>query len=363
MDPEDHSFQSGALEDTRPDSEKIKDYKFSEVVSAVNPVTWVEKPQSEWRHFPIFNQNGSGSCVAQTMAKLGGVLYWLKNNVYVHFSATDVYQRRANKPQGGMGGVDVFDVARKGMTLEELVPSQNMTDNQMDSVVIPQYKKDVGSIFKIGNYLIAPTGDIETVASIIETTKKAVMVWFYFKNDEWTEHPTIKYPNLNRYASDTARHSVAAVDFTLVNGKKCLIIDDSWGTSYGLAGERVIDEDFYKARNFFAAYPMSFQFDDQSQPEPAPVPIPPVKPKHTFTVPLVFGNISADVTYLQNVLKYEGLFPVNVDSTGSYGSITAKGVLAWQKKYSIASVAELDALMGRRVGKKTVAKLNELYSQ
>ena len=361
MDPEEtSSFQSGALIDTRPESEKIRDYKFSEVVSAVNPVTWVEKPQSSWRHFPIFNQNGSGSCVAQTMAKLGGVLYWLKNNVYVHFSATHIYQRRVNKPQGGMGGVDVFDVARKGMTLEELVPSQGMTDAQMDGIEIPKYKQDVGAIFKIGNYLIVSEGDIETVASIIETTKKAVMVWFYFKSDEWTPNPKIIYPDLDRYAQSTARHSVAAVDYALVGGKKSLIIDDSWGTSFGLAGERVIDEDFYKARNFFAAYPMSFQFDDQSQPQPTPVI---TKPKYTFTVPLVFDSSSNDVKALQDILRFEGFFPVNADSTGYYGSVTSKGVLAWQKKYNIASMAELDALMGRRVGAKTIAKLNELYSQ
>lgn len=362
MDPEEQSvFQSGALLDVRPESEKIKDYKFGEIVSAVNPVNWVEKPQSAWRHFPIFNQNGSGSCVAQTLAKLGGILYWLKNQIYVHFSATHIYQRRVNKPQGGMGGVDVFEVGRKGITLEELVPSQSMTDAQMDSVDIPQYKQDVGTIFKIGNYVTVPEKDIETVASIIQTTGKGVMLWFYFKHDEWTEHPVVKYPNLDRHASDTARHSVTGVDPVLVGGKKCLIIDESWGQNTALNGQRIIDEDFYKARNFFAAYPVSFKFDDQNQPQPSPTPV--VKPKWTFTVPLVFGDISVDVTYLQNILKYEGFFPTNADSTGQYWAITAKGVLAWQKKYAIATNAELDALMGRRVGPKTIKKLNELYSQ
>lgn len=353
---DENNFQSGALIDTRPESVKIKDYKFEEIVSAANPVNWVEKPQSEWRHFPIFNQDGSASCVAQTMAKLMGILYWLKNNVYVHFSATHIYQRRANKPQGGMGGVDVFEVARKGVTLEELVPSQNMNDAQMDGIEIPQYKQDVGAVFKIQNYVTIPEGDMETVASIIETTKKAVMVWFYFKHDEWTEHPKVIYPDLDRYAASTARHSIAAVDFALVNGKKSLIVDDSWGTSYGLAGERVIDEDFYKARNFFAAYPISFKFDDQSSPGPSP------KPKHTFTLPFGFGVTSDDVKALQEILKYEGLYPTNVESTGYYGAITATGVLSWQKKHNVAPLEELETLQGRRVGPKTIAALNAAYS-
>jgi hypothetical protein len=71
---------TGALVDTRTKAEKEKDYFFAEVVASANPVDWVEKKESEWRSFPIFNQNGSGSCVAQTMAKMLGVMLWLKEN-------------------------------------------------------------------------------------------------------------------------------------------------------------------------------------------------------------------------------------------------------------------------------------------
>src|SRR3972149_6546948 len=117
-------FQSGANIDTRPAVARQKDFLFKEIITAANPVTWIEK--STWRKFPIFNQDGSGSCVAQTMAKLMGIMYFLKNQAYVHFSATHIYQRRANKPQPGMGGTDAFDLARQSVTLEELIPSQNM---------------------------------------------------------------------------------------------------------------------------------------------------------------------------------------------------------------------------------------------
>ncbi len=356
-------FLSGALIDVRPEEEKEKDYHFGEIVAAANPVNWVEKPQSEWRRFPIFNQDGSGSCVAQTLAKLLGILYWLKNQLYVHFSATHIYQRRANKPSGGMAGVDAFNIARQGVTLEDLVPSQSMNDQQMDSMAIPQYKQDVGSVFKIPNYVSLPIKDIETVASVIQTTGKGVMVWFYFKIDEWNEHPAVKYPDLDLNAGDTARHSVTAIDFALVNGKKSLIIDDSWGTGYGMAGQRIIDEDFFKARNWFAAYPISFQFEDQTQPQPQPQPAPiNPKPKYTFAKVLTFGMTNADVKALQDILKYEGLFPVNTASTGYYGAITAKGVYQWQVKHNVAPKTELDALGGRRVGDKTIGALNNLYA-
>jgi hypothetical protein len=349
-------FQSGALIDTRSDAEKLKDFKFEEIVTSVAPVNWVEKPQAQWRKFPIFNQDGSGSCVAQTLAKLLGILYWIKNGTYVHFSATHIYQRRANKPQGGMAGMNAFDIAREGVTLEELVPSQNMNDAQMDAADIAQYKKDVGSVFKVPNAITVPVKDIDTIASIIQQTGKGVMVWFYFKNDEWTSHPIVKYPNLDMYAQSTVRHSVTAVDFTLKNGKKCLVIDDSWGSSYGVAGQRTIDEDFFKARNFFAAYPVNFVFFNE---EPLPVPVP--APSYTFSKVLEFGMTNPDVKALQDILKYEGLFPSNTASSGYYGAITAKGVLAWQKKHKVDSDDVLNQLAGRRVGEKTIIKLNSIY--
>ena len=357
------NFQSGANFDTRSEEEKLKDYKFEEIVSAAAPVVWIEKAPNTWRRFPIFNQNGSGSCVAQTAAKLLGILRWLKDKVYIHFSATHIYSRRINKTQSGMGGVDVFNILKAGgATLEELTPSQNMSDQTMDSVVIEQYKKDVGTVFKIGGFIILPIKDIESVASVIQTTGKAVMVWFYFGNNgEWADVPKVVDPNLDMNAAN--RHSVTGVDFTLFNGKKSLIIDDSWGHLGGpFDGQRVITEDFFKTRNFFAAYPMSFAFDDQTQPTPEPMPVPVIKPKYTFTKVLEFGQTNPDIVALQKILRYEGLFPTNVNTTGYYGAITAKGVLAWQKKYVVAPNTELDPLMGRRVGQKTMGKLNLLYS-
>lgn len=350
-------FGTGANIDTRSDQEKENDYLFQEIVTAANPVSWVEKKQSEWRSFPIYDQDGSGSCVAQTLAKLLGVMYWLKNKYYVHFSATHIYQRRNNKPQYGMNGVNAFDIARKGVTLEELAPSQKMTDAQMDSVQIAEYKERVGEIFKISNYIQSPIKDIDTTASIIQTTGKSVMVWFYFKIDEWTNSPIVKYPDLDLCGYNTLRHSVAAVDYCLVNGKKSLIIEDSWGSSYGLKGQRVIDEEFFAKRNWFAAYPMNFSFDvEQTIP----------KPHYKFTKVMGLAyptNEEVDVKALQNILKYEGLFPANTDSTGYYGSITAKAVLAFQRKYKVVDELELVTLAGKRVGDKTLAKLNELYGQ
>ncbi len=339
---------AGAIIDDRPIDQREKDYKFEEIVVTANSVNWVEKPQSEWRKFPIYDQDGSNSCVAQTLAKILGIMYWLKNQCYVHFSATHIYQRRANRPGPGMLGVNAFEIARDGVTLEELVPSQKMNDSQMDGVVIPKYKIDVGSIFKIPKYIQPPIGDIETIASIIQTTGKGVMVWFYFQSDEWIDTPEVKNPTLNLYSANTIKHSITAVDYGLVNGKKSIISDESWGNKYGINGQRVITEDFFKKRNWFAAYPMNFCFEEEKE-----------KPKYIFENDLQFGMQGLkDIVALQDCLKYENLFPTNVESTGTFGAITKVAVEKFQEKYDIAHAGEPGY---GRVGPKSREKLNQIY--
>lgn len=347
------SFQSGALPDVRPVEERERDFHFEEIVAGADPVAWSEKKKEQWRKFPIFNQNGSGSCVAQTMAKELGILRWLKDGLYVHFSATDIYQQRINKNSGGMGAADVHNIVKhKGATLEILCPSQNMTDAQMDAINVDGYKREISSVFKISNYVELPMRDIDTVASTIQKTRKGVMVWFYFKYDEWNDYPTIKVPNLSATAPSTIRHSVTAVDFALVNGKKSLIIEDSWGPNFGLSGQRVISEDFFKVRNFYAAYLTKFNFEEGTTPPPS----------HSFSIPMNFGDTNNEVKNLQDALRSLGHFPTNVASTGFYGSVTAKAVLEWQKKYNVDSLSSLEALAGRVFGPKSMQKMNQLLN-
>lgn len=326
------SFTSGARFDERTPEEKANDFTFEEIVASANPVIWTEKTPTSWRKFPIFNQDGSGSCVAQTEAKELGIMRWLKDGTYVHFSATDIYQRRSNRHSTGMGAVDARSIAKAGVTLEVLAPSQNLTDSQMDGVVVEDYKRQIGAVFSVPNYVEAPAKDIETIASIIQTTKKGVMVWFYFELPEWTEKPVVMNQTLSASSPSALRHSVTAVDFTLYQGKKALIIEDSWGTSFGMAGQRIITEDFFKVRNFFAGYLVNFKFDGGG-----------LKPTYDGTI------IS-----LQKCLRFEGFFPSNVDFIEKFGPVTKAGVVKFQKKYGI-----MPAL--GNVGPVTITNLGELF--
>lgn len=368
-----------ALLDNRPAEEKEKDYTFEEIVASVNKVEWVEKPRSQWRKFPIYNQDGSGSCVAQTEAKEMGIMRWLKDGIYVHFSAADIYQRRSNKPGSGMYGYNARKIVKdNGATLEVLAPSQNMNDQQMDSLEIAEYKKEVGKVFKVSNFVEVTTKDIDTIASIIQTTGKAVMLWFYFEYREWTDVPKILNASLQSNGANTCRHSVAGVDFILCGrsnmpefpetwGKKAILIDESWGPNITkFESQRVITEDFFNARNFYRSYLVNFKFDEPVEPEPQPEPQPqpePNKPKYTFNRDLEFSatyKVDQDVVALQNILKYEGFFPSNTQSTGYFGAITKTAVGKYQTKYGIAYAG--NAGFGR-VGPKTRAHLNSKYSK
>lgn len=324
------NFQSGALIDNRTPEEKAKDYKFDEIVAKANPVDWKEKRASEWRSFPVQNQNGSGSCVAQTARKLLRVLIWLKTGRDLDFSASHIYQRRVNKPAGGMGGVDVFEIMKQGVTLNAMMPSDDMSDEEMDGVPTTYFDEKIGEVFKIDNYVQPTPGDFETVASIIQTTGKAVMVWFYFTSAEWSRTiPKIINANLTTYEADASRHSVPAVDFGLKNGKKYIKVEDS--AHFAGLTEHFIDEEFFAKRNFFIGYPINFKYSV----------------KETFTVlpitkTLKFGMRSIEVVNLQKMLQERGYFPDNSQTTGYFGAVTLKAVKDFQKAQGLT----VDGIVG-----------------
>lgn len=364
MQQEDTTVQPGIVLDEKFIKHLETAYKFEEFVSATAPVTWTEKLRSQWRRFPIYNQDGSGSCVAQTMRKLMHILRKLLNGEELDFSASDIYRRRVNRPAGGMGGDDVFRIAREGVALNSSMPSDNMNDTQMDNVLTSFVSDQEREKYKIDGWLVLPVKDIETLASVIQHTGKGVMIWTFWNHDEWLDVPVIKR-SIDLYAQSTSRHSTAGVDFTLLGqsnmpenpelwGKKAIIMDESWDkVATALDGQRVLTEDFLKVRHFYAAYPINFKMAQQPDPN---------KPHYTFNVNRVLKYIPGgvvrygdkDIIALQNVLKYEGLFPLNVESTGYFGTYTKSALAKWQTKHFLKP----DGI----AGKNTFTKLNQLYS-
>jgi len=346
----------GVVDDPRIDEHKEKDYRHCEIASGDKKikVEWVEKLQDEFRKFPIRNQDGSSSCVAQSIAKILGINNFLEEKEFVELSAKDIYMRR-NNDGGGMWGIDALQIAcRFGATLESLFPSQNMGEEEINKVGdYTKYKHQIAKIFKGKNFVLLPF-DIDLIGEQIQKGR-GVLLFFKFNHEEWVDIPFVDgfEPELH--------HAVVGVDTTMVDGEKAIVIDDSWGVFFGLNGQRIITESFLKERITFAGYIIDLQNDWRDEKDKDGE-----KPKYKFTRKMKFStnfNVKEEVKWLQKVLIYENLFPVNVDITGYYGSITRKAVLKFQFKHKVAGDNELNELDGREVGPKTLAKLNELYNE
>jgi hypothetical protein len=263
-------------------------------------------------------------------------MFKVNRGLDLDFSSVDLYRRRANYPREGMGAEDAIQLCRKqGMTLNATTRPMSddiTTEAGANAYVVEQHNVEIAKVFTIPNEVTFTAGDLETPAGTIQKTRKGVMTWYFFTGEEWSrEVPTIIDKYLTKFDARALRHSVTAVEPVLYNGQKGWWIEDS--AHFGGLPRRFITEDFHKKRNFWLSYPINFTFEQGA----------PVRPSY----------VEGDVKSLQDCLKYEGVFPSNVDSTGVYGNITMKAVKDFQEKYGLEQVG--------KVGSLTRAKLKSLY--
>lgn len=312
-------LHTGALNDPRPQEEKNEDVHFNELVATANAVNWVTKDTSTWRSFPVLDQHSSYMCGANSLSKAWGIYLSQKYGKYVQLSRAHIYQRRANRPTGGMALYDMFNILTQGATLEQLTNENISTDEQADSTIVDSLEKEVGKGFATTGGVYAGN-DIDTIASIISTTGKGVILQTFFTSGEWSKtFPTITYPYLTNSDPSALRHFVVAVDYTLLNGVKCLVVEDS--AAFGGIYRRIVSEAWMKARVVASGYPMTFKFSIQS------------------TQPSFDGisNISA-----QTCLQAGGFFPTNVAFSSNWGAVSTASAKKFQAKYGLPITGLLD---------------------
>ncbi len=332
----------GALEDTRTDEQKSKDFYHEEIASAGPMPVWQEKKLSDFANlFPIRNQDGSSSCVAQTLALILGIENKREEGRFIEFSAKDIYTRRSNIDSGGMIGVEALEIGRKyGATLETFIPSQNQNESQMNIIERKISDFQLSQIFKSGGYVQHQVFDIEAIATVMEQYRKngiarPFMTWYLFPRAEWDSQP-----DLTESQTDIVHHSVTAVDYCTINGVKGLVTQDSWGLDWTTdRGLRFITEDYLKKRMTFCAYILDLSNAWRDVPNIPEVP----KPHVILTQTLKMGSRGDEVKQLQSVLRYEELFPQITPMEGIFGAITDKGVRAFQEKHLLAN----DGIVGR----------------
>lgn len=85
-------------------------------------------------------------------------------------------------------------------------------------------------------------------------------------------------------------------------------------------------------------------------------PTAPARFSHVFTKSFKLGDTDPELILVQNILKIGGYFPLTVNSTGYYGSITAGAVKKLQDAYGIAPDAP------NNIGPRTIALLNSIVA-
>lgn len=343
----------GTGETARPtDFLKPESPRHEEIAGAFSPAKWVEKNQvGGFATYPKRDQKSKSDCTCYTAAKLLSIDELSEGGIWREFSPDSVYPYLV-VPTGGANSVQVLNfVKERGMTLEHLYASDSLTEDEArKSDKIPVDAKQVGLIYK-PSAVVECAADFETIASIIENyrlsgKKKGVGITIIgSQNGTWLN----PFPMPPSQPNNVWFHKVTVTDFGLIDGKKYLSIDNSWGERAGLRGQQFIGEDYQKYI-YGGVYTVNMPDDWLSSGSTSAVP-----PKHQWASDLLVGSSGPDVLALQQALQSMGMFPVSkiIQPTGAYYGVTKKGVELFQAAFGLPVTGVVDAV--------TRAKLNSIF--
>jgi len=199
------------------------------------PVVWTEKPEHTWQRYTARDQHTSSSCIFHSIAKA------LETFLGEVVSARPYFWRQ-NYPHRGASLQNGCDIAKnRHFPTEADEPSMGMEEKDMN--VIKALKTSVAGLgYKFPNFK-----NIDEIAEAVQAYGQCVIT-FGSNNNEYTRMP-IYYGGKAEWF-----HAICAVDFTLINGKKVLICEDSVGKNTSPDGSRLITEDFWKHRGTGAVY-------------------------------------------------------------------------------------------------------------
>jgi len=298
-----------------------RNIQYKEIVSKIPVVKWEYKTLEQIRKFPIFNQGGAGSCVAHGIKKILGIENFLEEGKFVEFSARDIYSR-GFLPECGMYARQGMSIGSGyGATLEQLMPSENLTEEQMRKAEDrTATTAKIAELYKGGAYVQLDPHNFDEIASVLARGKGVGMTCGY-ESRAWQK------PQIGQVINPQYYHFIVATDFTMLNGQKNLVFENSWSESWGQKGRGFIAETektiIYEAW-YFENMPNNWKEKKIEEDESK-------KPKYKFSTFMTLGVRSNEVKYLQDCLKYNGLFPNTIESTGYYGGVTYQSVSDFQK--------------------------------
>lgn len=282
---------------------------FQEVVGTASPVNWVEKKPSDWRNFPVLDQKKSNTCGGNALSKVMGIYIFSRYGTYLQPSRADIYQRRRNKPEAGMYFDDIIKIGSEGVTLEDLIKKDLSVDEDYDTANVFPLAKKLGEALALGKDWIYVPNDIDTIASIIQVTGKALLVLDFFLSGEWSlEYPTVINKMLTMPDPSALHHYYAVTDFGLINGKKYLRIEDS--AHFGGKSVRYLNEDWVNRRMYLVKYPIEFKYGEKQGNRP------------------IYDGVT--IISAQKCFQYLGHFPLNVAFFEGVGPTTKNALRSFQ---------------------------------
>lgn len=343
-DPTQPNFDPGGIRD-RVDN---RDFLYSEVGFGTETFDWNTPYDVETElniKLPVKNQGQSFSCGGQAWSTYIGILEALATQTFEERSAKFVYSQ-VYVPGGGARGRDCADVCvNQGVAREAAlssyqngqIPSETFMERSGD--ITTEVRQDATSS-KLLSY--AQVGNnINDIARAMKLNHGLVLGITGSNNGTWnSEFPKPPIPG-----DATWNHWIYFGKAKMINGVKNIACLNSWGDKIGNKGWQWISEAYMPY--VFSAWTHVFG-------------VTPVSGfHHTFTFDLDSGMSGAEVKHLQTALQLDGTFPASVPPTGFFGQITVQAVKDFQKKYNIANMGVTGF---GRVGPKTRAKLNQLFS-
>lgn len=345
---DDPTFNSGALDQPedylRPDAPQDR-----EIAQSPQPAKWVEKKIDDFITYPKRDQRQNFTCVAHWLAKQLSVDELSENGKYRELSPRSIYPFGKDK-NGGMNSLTAGKLAvKQGMTLESLLPSDGLTEDEMSEA--KDYALDAKNVALIyrPQQIIECAVDFDTIANILynyqsEGKKKTIGVTLTGQNNGTWFTP---FPLPPKSTKDLWYHKITITDFGYLNGKPVLAFDNSMGERVGNKGQQFLGKQWEKFL-YAGMYTLNtvFSFDQTPKVEMF---------KHRWMVDLSVGMTNNDVLMLQKALQAVGMFPLStvVAPTGYFGGITKEAVELFQQSFGLKKTGVADLEMRK--------KLNSLF--
>ena len=351
--------------------ESPQDYRDISLSSVVEPVTLPLSFSVDVSMLPVENQRQIGACVGHAGAKYkqkldqkdtGRVIPESPRFLYAVCKCLDGILSQGTYPRTSMKvlmdyGCATTDTVPNDTTLDHETYVYNRNLNNIPSEAFKDAETQ-----KIGGYASVDITLDGIQSAVFQSSGCSMLVrvgkeWYTDKNGLITWNADSILP-IKPPAVIISGHEIYVYGYETVGEDMKIFFINSWSGDWASAGKGWFWWSEYK--NFiveaWTAVDIKNEVLEQVQNLPAPSTF-----KYNFRNVILYGQRDEDVKNLQIALKIEGLFRYP-EITGYYGDISAEAVLAFQKKYNVASWLELSLLKGRRAGKKTLLKLNQLYN-